>query len=248
MNSMTQMSDTMASWLNLDDIYIPTFLDEFPDFTMQNDQLLNFPTSNDQNNPLSLNLQPNYTNELSFLFGEFETDTDMLDPVQPQTYMSVGSMSETALISTDGNGSDQCVNCDAWLVEPAESYESVEEPVSGSVVSVDTPDMFVSSAEKGSVVSRNYENGDEVDESDEERKAITSSCKNLVSERNRRKRIGQQLRALRALVPNITKVTNYICICIVMKRILFFLGKLIIKRIHCLRFQTKWIGVRLGRP
>ncbi|KAI3917496.1 hypothetical protein MKW92_003512 [Papaver armeniacum] len=44
------------------------------------------------------------------------------------------------------------------------------------------------------------------EEIDDERKTGTLSCKNLVSERNRRERISQQLVALRGLVPNITKI------------------------------------------
>ncbi|XP_026451129.1 uncharacterized protein LOC113351341 [Papaver somniferum] len=47
-------------------------------------------------------------------------------------------------------------------------------------------------------------NGEE--EIDDEPKRGTLSCKNLVSERNRRERISQQLLALRGLVPNITKI------------------------------------------
>ncbi|KAI3912568.1 hypothetical protein MKW92_040704 [Papaver armeniacum] len=48
------------------------------------------------------------------------------------------------------------------------------------------------------------DNGEE--EIDDEPKRGTLSCKNLVSERNRRERISQQLLALRGLVPNITKI------------------------------------------
>lgn len=208
MNSMTQIPDTMSSWLNLDDIHIPTFLDEFPDFTLQNDQLFNFPTSNDQNNPLSLHPLPNYTNEF-LLFDDFETDIDMLNTMQPQVCMSAGSVTETALTPIEGNESNQCINCDGWLVEPPEeSYESYEEPIFRSAVSADTAETFVNSAAKRSMLSRSEENGDNEEDTDEERRTITSSCKNLVSERNRRKRLSQQLLALRALVPNITKVTT----------------------------------------
>ncbi|KAI3877779.1 hypothetical protein MKX03_019219 [Papaver bracteatum] len=50
------------------------------------------------------------------------------------------------------------------------------------------------------------EDDDGEDEIDDEPKRGTLSCKNLVSERNRRERISQQLLALRGLVPNITKI------------------------------------------
>ncbi|XP_058114377.1 transcription factor MYC4-like isoform X2 [Magnolia sinica] len=217
MNSKTQIPDIISTWLDTDDIYTPSFPNESHDVQMLSDHLFQLASSDFESDPFSLLPRTDDNSESLLLdlcdfVSEPQLDNDMYYPILPEfSAILEASTDQAAVVEEDE--SDQFFNDNPFLIAPAESNESFADQLHASVSTTATKETNAATVDeclqisKTSVeVPQNQEDDEDEEEMDDNAKPGTLNCKNLVSERNRRKRLSQQLLALRALVPNITKM------------------------------------------
>ncbi|RZC51620.1 hypothetical protein C5167_020037 [Papaver somniferum] len=219
--------DAFSSWLDLDDSsIIPQEPQQLQDLEMLDENLLQFANTTttsanmDYEHPYSeCNILPNSPElDLPFLLDIHDFDNDIISPPEGHYHHPVLPCQDEVILDQpvdneaecekDPNSNSIVIICPSSSVSDVPQQPRQKKQKNNNIKKRTklSTQRHQSSATTTAATTSTVPKDDGEEEIDDERKRGPLSCKNLVSERNRRERISQQLLALRGLVPNITKI------------------------------------------